>query len=114
MYQKLDIRVPRISQTMGLMQFEQGLSSFFAKFLAYLMIFQSSTGSAFCILHFEKSSNMAKICPKMKKILAELAFNSFFRMISGVLSEKLHFRVPESVTIHDRAIAGWISLSTYA
>ena len=33
--------VPRINQKMGLRQVEQGFSSFFAKFLAYLMIFQS-------------------------------------------------------------------------
>ena len=34
-------RVHRISGKMGLRQVEQGISSFFTKFLAYLMIFQS-------------------------------------------------------------------------
>ena len=34
--------------------------------------------SAFSALHFEKSSNMAKIWPKMKKSLVQLALNPFF------------------------------------
>ena len=38
---KSDFRVPRISQKIGLRQFEQGFSSFFANFWAYLIIFPS-------------------------------------------------------------------------
>ena len=40
-YLKLDFQVHGISQKIGLRQVEQGFSSFFAKFLAYLTIFQS-------------------------------------------------------------------------
>ena len=78
--------------------------------------FSKRRTSKVALKNFEKSSNMAKICPKMKKILVELAFNPFFGMISAVLSEKPHFRVPKSVIIHDldQAIADWLSLSTYA
>ena len=43
---------------MGLRQVEQGFSSFFARFLAYLMIFQSL--AVLLMLHFVKSSNMPK------------------------------------------------------
>ena len=53
-------------------QVEQGLSSFFTKFLPYLIIFQS--GGYWRKL---KSSNMAKIWQKMKK----LAFNPFLSWI---------------------------------
>ena len=48
---------------MGLRQVEQGFSSFFAKFLAYLVIFQSGPHQR-CSGNFEKSSNMAKIWQK--------------------------------------------------
>ena len=42
-------RVPEISRKMGLGQVEQEFSSFFAKFLPYLIIFQSFTvPSAHC------------------------------------------------------------------
>ena len=56
-----DFRVPGISQNMGLRQVEQGSSSFFAKFLAYLMIFQSFMAPSVHFTWGKKSSNSAKI-----------------------------------------------------
>ena len=49
-----DFRVPGISQNMGLRQVEQGSSSFFAKFLAYLMIFQSFKAPLCRIIKYTK------------------------------------------------------------
>ena len=49
--------LPGISRKMGLRQVEKGYSSFCAKFLAYLMIFQSTN----VLKNFEKSSNIPKI-----------------------------------------------------
>ena len=44
---------------MFISQDEQGFSSFFTKFLVYLMIFQKFR-STLDVIHFEKSSNNAK------------------------------------------------------
>ena len=58
---------------MDLWHIEQGFSSFFAIFLAYLMIFQN-----FAVLlassSMNKSSNIAKIWQKLKKSLVQLVF----------------------------------------
>ena len=62
---------------MGLRQVEQGLfSSFFAKFLAYLMIFQRFAAPSVGTNHFGKSSNMAKTLAK--KALFNLPFKNPF------------------------------------
>ena len=75
---------PQHGGEMGLRQVEQGFSSFFAKFLVYLMIFQNSVcqergvcydgeGSVKFkralkpLQNFDKSSHMPKIWQKMKK-----------------------------------------------
>ena len=53
---------------MGLRQVEQGFYSFFAKFLTYLMIFQSSAAPSEC-----PTLKNHQIWQKMKKSLVQLA-----------------------------------------
>ena len=52
---------------MGLSLRQVGQSSFYAKFLTYLMIFESIAAS--WAIHVEKSSNMATFLQKLKKSL---------------------------------------------
>ena len=61
---------------MGFWQVEHG---FFSFFLPNFAIFDdcSKFYSTFGALHFEKSSNIAKIWQKMKKSLVQLALNAF-------------------------------------
>ena len=55
----------KINRKIALRQVEQDFSSFFAKYLAFLFIFQSFAAPPSCImLHFEKSSNMSYIWQK--------------------------------------------------
>ena len=61
---------------MGLRQVEQSFSSYFTKFLAYLMILQSGV-RRWRHQNFGKSLNMIKIWQKMTKSLVQLAFNPF-------------------------------------
>ena len=72
-------RVPTVPQRNGLnRQVEQGFSSFFATFMAYLMIFQqlpSVSAPSFSVPYFEISSILAKIWQKIKKSLVQLGFN---------------------------------------
>ena len=71
---------PESAKKIGLMQVEQGFSS-----LSLLPIFDaySKFHSNFGMLHFKKSSNMAKIKLKMKKSLLQLAFNPFLHGTTG-------------------------------
>ena len=64
---------------------EQGFSSFFAKFLTYLMMFQSGVACA---------ENMPKIWQKMKKSLVQLAFIIHFSADSRYVPEKSDFGYP--------------------
>ena len=61
---------------MILNQVETDFSSLFKFFLAYLIIFQSF--AALSTLKINKSSNMEKICQKMKKISFHLALKPQF------------------------------------
>lgn len=67
-----------ISWKMGLRQVEQGFSSFFARFLACLMIFQIFC-SVFGTINFEKSSNLPK---KNEEKPCQIAFIIFLHVTS--------------------------------
>ena len=77
---KIGFRVLEVPWRNGIIrQVEQGFSSFFAKFLPYMMmIFQRSA-----MLHFGKSSSMAKIWQKMKKSLVQIALYPFIGWFRG-------------------------------
>ena len=73
-----------------LRQVEQGISSFFANFLAYLMIFQSGARMPKSLQNFENHKNLLKIWQKYEeKTLVQLALNPFFG----------RFRVPPDPTL---------------
>ena len=64
----------KFSGEMGLKLVEQGYSSFFAKFLAYLMLSQSGA-----YRNFEKNHPICQtFVKKMKKNLVQLALKIFF------------------------------------
>ena len=65
----------------------------FAKFLPYLMIFQSFA-SLSTLLYFEKSSNMPKIWQNMKKSPFNLPLNPFFDWFHAPENQISHFRYP--------------------
>ena len=73
-YSKSDFRVPRISRKMGS---NVKSNKRFLHFLPNLMFFSTLWS---LMLHFDKSSNMAKIWQKMKK---NLAFNPFLHGTAG-------------------------------
>ena len=83
--QKLIFEVSGISRKMGLRQVELGFSSFLAKFLTYLMIFQSFEESL-SMLHFEKFFKYAKKMAKNEEKSCSTCLKIHFSM--ALLSKK--------------------------
>ena len=93
MYPKYNFRVPGITQKMVEMQVGQGFSLFFAQTFAIFVDFSVSP-SNFGVLHFEKSSNMAKIWQQMMKSLLQLALNPFLHGTTAYGYPQPEFWVP--------------------